>query len=317
MQPDRERHIGRGEAMEQVGAGARIVSPVRQHVIERTTRLGGSAPGPRFRQDIRGFRQRDRTVACRRTNDAERVAQGHFRRSGPYGQEPANRRGGAQMMYAIAREVLGRQESERQFPGGFVGGVNREHLDLQARLDQRSHARPRGLAQHDRRSGQRRGQQPLQLADVALPDHRQAEEDRDEQRGLGHHARSDVGAIDDFAHGDRVGVVQGGAEHEQPQQRLGRAGEDVEVVVAQLAQLGLGGGRHAAEQATERVAGEHRRPLSRAGGPRDAGRGHRRSSLLPRSRGRSPRRRPPRGWRPRDARAGARARPPRPAGRDP
>ena len=139
MEPDREGDIGRGEAVEQVGAGARIISPIRQHVIERTTRLGGSPPSPRFRQDIRSFRQRDRAVACRRRDDAERVTQGHFRRPAQYGKEPANCRGGAQMMYAIASEVLGRQQSERQAPGGFVGRVNRKHFDLETRLDQRPH----------------------------------------------------------------------------------------------------------------------------------------------------------------------------------
>ena len=108
------------------------------------------------------------------------------------------------------------------------------------RLHQRAHGRARGLAQHDRGPRQRRREQPLELADVALPDHRQAEEDRDEHRRLGHDARASmIGAVVDAAGLQRVRGLQGRPEHEQPQQRLHRAGEEVEVVVAELAQLGL------------------------------------------------------------------------------
>src|SRR4051812_32896012 len=61
------------------------------------------------------------------------------------------------------------------------------------RLDQRPRGRPRRLAEDQRRPWQRRRQQPLQLADVALPDHRQPEEDRHEHRRLRHHARREIG----------------------------------------------------------------------------------------------------------------------------
>ena len=97
---------------------------------------------------------------------------------------------------------------------------------------------PRRLAEHDREPGERRGEQALQLADVALPDDREPEEDGDEERGLRHHARREVRAVVVEAAGERAVAPQRGAEDEQPEQRLHRPRDDVEVVVAELAQLG-------------------------------------------------------------------------------
>ena len=58
-------------------------------------------------------------------------------------------------------------------------------------------AAPAALPSTIARARQRRRQQPLELADVALPDHGEAEEDRDEHRRLGHDAGREVGAVVD------------------------------------------------------------------------------------------------------------------------
>ena len=77
-------------------------------------------------------------------------------------------------------------------------------------------------------------------------------------------------------------MLERGAEDEQPQQRLHRAGEDVEVVVAQLAHLRLRHRERARRPGARAGPSESARAgasLSRGGGRRGAVRGHRTASL--------------------------------------
>ncbi len=72
------------------------------------------------------------------------------------------------------------------------------------------------LADNDRRARQRGGEQTLELADVALPDHRQPEEDRDEEGRVGHHPGRQVGLVVGGAGSELAVVLERCAEDEQP-----------------------------------------------------------------------------------------------------
>ena len=78
----------------------------------------------------------------------------------------------------------------------------------------------RRLAEHDAEPGNRRRQQPLQLADVPLPDDAEPEEDRHEEGRLRHHAGNEKRAVVGVPPAQRLVVLQRGSEDEEPEERL-------------------------------------------------------------------------------------------------
>ena len=146
------------------------------------------------------------------------------------------------------------------------------------RLHERAHARAGRLAEHDRAARQRRREQALQLADVALPDHGQAEEDRDEHRRLGHHAGREVGAVVDRAAASATRLLRSAV----PKMNSHSSGCTERVMMSRWSWRSL---RSSAQRHRERAVGAARRAgrraqgaareLSRAGGRRGAVRGHR------------------------------------------
>jgi hypothetical protein len=151
---------------------------------------------------------------------------------------------------------------------------NRDHAQQHDCLSERTHGGSRGLSEHDPEPRHRRREQPLELADVALPDHAEPEEDRHEQRGLRHHAGREVRAVVVGAAGESLVVPERRAEDEQPEERLHRAGEDVQVVVPELAQLGPAHGDGAVAQARGAHREQPQRGLTRAGANVCGSRGH-------------------------------------------
>ena len=150
---------------------------------------------------------------------------------------------------------------------------DRDHGQQHDVLRERADPGAGRLAEHDPEPRDRRREQPLELADVTLPDDAEAEEDRHEQSRLRHHAGREVGAVVVVAAAQHMVAPQRGAEDEQPEERLDRPREDVEVVVVKLAQLGP---RHRGRAVAE-PRGAHRqtvRGVKRAGANACGLRGH-------------------------------------------
>src|SRR5437588_932218 len=136
MQPDGERDVRHRQPMERIGARAGIIAPVGQHVIVFP---GARRPGPGFGQDVGGLGERLEAVLRGTGEDRPGVApRGRIapeQRFYPTSHTVEN----AQMVHAIARELVRSEQRERVFPERWIERRDGEHVDLDARVDERAH----------------------------------------------------------------------------------------------------------------------------------------------------------------------------------
>ena len=130
-------------------------------------------------------------------------------------------------------------EQVQRVPAHLDSQQKRQHID-DDRLRQGADARRERFAQHQRGARRRADEELLNDPEVALPDDRDAVEDRDEEHALRQDARRHEVEVAQVAGRDRPDAGEDLPEHQQPQGRLHGARDQLGRVVAQLAHFQFG-----------------------------------------------------------------------------